>query len=189
MLPYFPLPSDSKIPEDELAEIVLQLIPVGWKRMMMFANFKSLEHSNEELVECLEGVEGLDNKNPPKRSNQNNNSSGLKKTKKSKHKRDEDEKSHNVTDNGASNKKSCKPYKFCKMFGGSAELHTTDRCNKKNLLSVLLDGHKKKRINRAKKEEFCDMAKAFKKASFKSKKARKRLYHSSLESDSSLEEE
>eukprot|EP00957_Ditylum_brightwellii_P067726 5141286-Ditylum_brightwellii.AAC.1 len=75
------------------------------------------------------------------------------------------------------------------MFGGNAELHTTDRCNKKKLLSSLLDGQKKKCMDRAKKEEFCAMAKAFKKASNKGKKAHKRLYHNSSESDSSLEEE
>eukprot|EP00957_Ditylum_brightwellii_P150190 11436715-Ditylum_brightwellii.AAC.1 len=52
----------------------------------------------------------------------------------------------------------------------------------------LLDGHKKKCTDRAKKEKFQFMAKAFKKASDKGKKARKRLYHNSSESDSSLEE-
>eukprot|EP00957_Ditylum_brightwellii_P126113 9613847-Ditylum_brightwellii.AAC.1 len=51
------------------------------------------------------------------------------------------------------------------MFGGNTELHTTDCCNKKNLLSGLLDVHKKKQFDRAKKEEFCAMVKAFKKAS------------------------
>eukprot|EP00957_Ditylum_brightwellii_P175893 13393690-Ditylum_brightwellii.AAC.1 len=71
------------------------------------------------------------------------------------------------------------------MFGGNAELHVTDHCNKKNLLSGLLDGHKKKHMDRAKKEESCAMAKAFKKASGKGKKACKRSYHDSSESDSS----
>eukprot|EP00957_Ditylum_brightwellii_P052421 3974888-Ditylum_brightwellii.AAC.1 len=56
------------------------------------------------------------------------------------------------------------------MFGNNAELHTTDCCNKKNLLSSLLYGHKKKHIDKAKKEELCAMVKAFKKVSFKSKK-------------------
>eukprot|EP00957_Ditylum_brightwellii_P041630 3153055-Ditylum_brightwellii.AAC.1 len=63
------------------------------------------------------------------------------------------------------------------MFSDNAELHTTDCCSKKNLLSGLLNGHKKKHMDRAKKEEFCAMAKALKKASFKSKKACKRSYH------------
>eukprot|EP00957_Ditylum_brightwellii_P154291 11741625-Ditylum_brightwellii.AAC.1 len=53
----------------------------------------------------------------------------------------------------------------------------------------LLDGHKKKQFDRAKKEDFCAMAKAFRKASIKGKKACKRLYQDSSESDSSLEEE
>eukprot|EP00957_Ditylum_brightwellii_P013893 1047678-Ditylum_brightwellii.AAC.1 len=75
------------------------------------------------------------------------------------------------------------------MFGDNAELHTTDRCNKKNLLSSLLDRCKKKCFDRAKKEEFCAMAKAFQKALGKGKKACKRSYHDSFESDSSLEEE
>eukprot|EP00957_Ditylum_brightwellii_P166417 12667933-Ditylum_brightwellii.AAC.1 len=58
-----------------------------------------------------------------------------------------------------------------------------------NLLSGLLDGHKKKHSDRAKKEEFCAMAKAFKKATIKGKKACNRLYHNSSEWDSSLDEE
>eukprot|EP00957_Ditylum_brightwellii_P185300 14110093-Ditylum_brightwellii.AAC.1 len=68
-------------------------------------------------------------------------------------------------------------------------MHTTYQCNKKNLLSGLLDGHKKKHMDRAKKEEFCTMAKAFKKALVKGKKDCKRLYHNSSESDSSSEGE
>eukprot|EP00957_Ditylum_brightwellii_P208465 15357591-Ditylum_brightwellii.AAC.1 len=56
------------------------------------------------------------------------------------------------------------------MLGGNTELHTTDCCNKKNLISGLLDGQKKKHLDKAKKEEFCTMAKAFKKASGKGKK-------------------
>eukprot|EP00957_Ditylum_brightwellii_P121446 9261852-Ditylum_brightwellii.AAC.1 len=76
-------------------------------------------------------------------------------------------------DNSASYKKSCKPCKLCKMFDGIAELNTIDCYNKKNLLSGLLDRHKKKCMDRAKKEEFCTMAKVFKKASFKNKKAHK----------------
>eukprot|EP00957_Ditylum_brightwellii_P090581 6898797-Ditylum_brightwellii.AAC.1 len=132
MLLYFPPPLDSKLPEDKLVEIVLCLIPVGWKRTMMCANFKPIEHSMEELVEYLEGVEHSENKNPPKRSNWINNSSGLKKTKKSKRKRDTDEESHNITAKNMSNKKSCRLYKLCKIFGGNAESHTTDHCNKNN---------------------------------------------------------
>eukprot|EP00957_Ditylum_brightwellii_P203226 15333757-Ditylum_brightwellii.AAC.2 len=75
------------------------------------------------------------------------------------------------------------------MFGGNAELHTTEHCSKKNLLSSLLDRHKKKLMDKAKKEEFCTMAKAFKKASFKSKTTRKRLIHDLSELESPLEEE
>eukprot|EP00957_Ditylum_brightwellii_P153753 11702594-Ditylum_brightwellii.AAC.1 len=92
-------------------------------------------------------------------------------------------------DNNASSKKSHKQCKLCKMFGGNAKLHTTDCCNKKNLLSGLLDGHKKKQVDRAKKEEFCAMAKAFRKASVKGKKAHKRSYQDFSESNSSSEEE
>eukprot|EP00957_Ditylum_brightwellii_P174994 13323532-Ditylum_brightwellii.AAC.1 len=111
---------------------------------MTCANFKPLKHFMEELVEYLEGVEHSETENPPERNNQNNNSSGLKKTKKGKCKRDEDEKSQNIMYNSVSYKKNCKLCKFCKVFGGNAESHTTDYCNKKNLLSSLLDGHKKK---------------------------------------------
>eukprot|EP00957_Ditylum_brightwellii_P054707 4145104-Ditylum_brightwellii.AAC.1 len=156
---------------------------------MMHANFKLLKHSMEELVGYLEGVERSDTKNPLERNNWNNNSSGLKKTKKGKHKHDEDKKYQDVTDNNASSKKSCKQCKLCKMIGSSTELHTTDCCNKKNLLSGLLDEQKKKQINRAKREEFCAMAKAFKKTTIKGKKACKSLYHDSSESNSSSEEE
>eukprot|EP00957_Ditylum_brightwellii_P036773 2785332-Ditylum_brightwellii.AAC.1 len=56
------------------------------------------------------------------------------------------------------------------MFGGNAKLHTTDHCNNKKLLPDLFDGHKKKQLDRAKKEEFCAMMKAFMKASSKGKK-------------------
>eukprot|EP00957_Ditylum_brightwellii_P202699 15331390-Ditylum_brightwellii.AAC.1 len=62
-----------------------------------------------------------------------------------------------------SSKKRCKYCKLCKMFGVNAELQFTDCCNKQNLLSSLLDGHKKKQSDRAKKEEFDAMAKAVKK--------------------------
>eukprot|EP00957_Ditylum_brightwellii_P206101 15346816-Ditylum_brightwellii.AAC.1 len=133
----------------------------------------------EELVEYLEGVKCLKTKNPPERNNWNNNkSSGLKKTKKGKHKCDKDKKSQDVLDNNASSKKSHKHYKLYKMSGGNAESHNTDHSNKNNLLSSLLDGHKKKHFNRSKKEDFCTMA-----------KAHKRSYHDSSESDSSFEEE
>eukprot|EP00957_Ditylum_brightwellii_P089582 6823152-Ditylum_brightwellii.AAC.1 len=152
MLLYVTLPLDSKLPEDKPLKIVLQLIPAGWKCTMICANFKPLEHSMEELVEYLKGVEYSENKNPPKRSNWNINSSGLKKAKKSKHKHDKGEESHNLTPKNTSNKKNCKLCKLCKMFDSNAEMHTTDRCNKNNLLSSLLDGHKKKHMERAKKE-------------------------------------
>eukprot|EP00957_Ditylum_brightwellii_P208197 15356265-Ditylum_brightwellii.AAC.1 len=143
----------AQLPEDELVDIVLWLIPVGWKCMMMCTNSKPLEHSIEELVEYLKGVECLENENSPERSNQNNNnSSGLKKTKKSKHKHHKDEESHDATTKNTSNKKSHKLCKLCKMFGGNAELHITYCCNKKNLLSGLLDGDKKKCMYKAKKE-------------------------------------
>eukprot|EP00957_Ditylum_brightwellii_P154044 11724052-Ditylum_brightwellii.AAC.1 len=119
----------------------------------------------EELVEYLEGVEYLDKGNSPERNNNwnNNNSSGLKKTKKGKRKCDEDKKSQDVSDNNTISKKSHKHCKLYKLFGGNAKLHTTDHCNTKNLLSGLLDGHKKKKIDMAKKEEFRAMAKASKK--------------------------
>eukprot|EP00957_Ditylum_brightwellii_P003421 259356-Ditylum_brightwellii.AAC.2 len=155
---------------------------------MICANFKPLKHYLKELLAHLEGVEWLENKNPPKRNNQNNNSSGPKKTKKQMCKRDEDEESQDITAKNASNKKSHKPCNLCKMFGGNAELHTTDHCNKTNLLSRLLDEHKKKCMDKAKKEKFCTMAKAFNKASFKSKKVHKRSIHDSSESESSSDE-
>eukprot|EP00957_Ditylum_brightwellii_P030248 2290130-Ditylum_brightwellii.AAC.2 len=99
----------------------------------------------EELVEYLEGVERSEIKNPlEKNSQNNNNSSGLKKTKKGKRKCDKETKSQDASDNNASSKKGCKHYKLYRMFDCNAEMHTTDRCNKKNLLSGLLDGHKKK---------------------------------------------
>eukprot|EP00957_Ditylum_brightwellii_P065086 4936985-Ditylum_brightwellii.AAC.1 len=120
---------------------------------MACANFKPLEHSMEELVEHLEGVERSETENHPEKNNQNNNnSSGLKKTKKGKCKRDEDKKSQDIMNNNTNLKKTCKHCKLCKMFGGNSESHTTDSCNKKNFLSGLLDGHKKKRFDRAKKE-------------------------------------
>eukprot|EP00957_Ditylum_brightwellii_P096569 7354981-Ditylum_brightwellii.AAC.1 len=112
---------------------------------MPCANFKPIEHSMKELVEYLEGVKHLETKNPLERNNQSSsNSSGLKKSKKGKHKCDKDEQSQEVSDNNTSSKKSRKHCEICKMFGGNAESHTTDCCNKKNLLSGLLDGHKKK---------------------------------------------
>eukprot|EP00957_Ditylum_brightwellii_P114399 8721899-Ditylum_brightwellii.AAC.1 len=136
MLPYFSQPSNSKLPEDELVEIDLQLIPAGWKRTMTWANFKPLKHSMEELVEYLAGVECSEIKNPPEKNNRNNNkSSGLKKTKKGKRKHDEDKKSQDILDNNASSKKNRKHCKLCRMFGGNAKMHTTECCNKKNLLS------------------------------------------------------
>eukprot|EP00957_Ditylum_brightwellii_P189346 14412394-Ditylum_brightwellii.AAC.1 len=144
----------------------------------------------EELVEYLNEVKYLETGNPPEKNNQiNNNSSGLKKTKKGKHKHDKDGKFQDVLDNNASSKKSCKHCKLCKMFGGNAELHITDCCNKNNLLSGLLDGLKKKPFDRAKNEEFHAMAEALKKASSKGKKACKRSYQDSSGSDSSSEEE
>eukprot|EP00957_Ditylum_brightwellii_P066638 5057425-Ditylum_brightwellii.AAC.1 len=75
------------------------------------------------------------------------------------------------------------------MFGGNAEPYTSNHCNKKSLLSGLLDGHKKKQFDRAKKEELCAMVKAFKKATVKGIFFCKRSYHDSSESDSSSEEE
>eukprot|EP00957_Ditylum_brightwellii_P004400 334055-Ditylum_brightwellii.AAC.1 len=65
------------------------------------------------------------------------------------------------------------------MFGGNLESHSTEQCNKKALLSGLLYGHKKKRYDKTKKEEFHAMAKALQKVSLKSKRARKRSHHDS----------
>eukprot|EP00957_Ditylum_brightwellii_P165701 12614712-Ditylum_brightwellii.AAC.1 len=42
MLPYFPPPSNSKLLENKLVEIVLLLIPADWKCTMTCANFKGL---------------------------------------------------------------------------------------------------------------------------------------------------
>eukprot|EP00957_Ditylum_brightwellii_P081321 6185993-Ditylum_brightwellii.AAC.1 len=99
---------------------------------MACANFKPLKHSMEELVEYLKGDKHLETKNPLERNNQNNNnSSGLKKTKKGKCKDDKDKQSQDILNNNTSPKKSCKHCKLCKVFGGNAELHTTDHCNKR----------------------------------------------------------
>eukprot|EP00957_Ditylum_brightwellii_P134328 10240995-Ditylum_brightwellii.AAC.1 len=75
------------------------------------------------------------------------------------------------------------------MFGGNAGSHSTERCNKKTLLASILDGHKRKCVDKAKREEFCTMAKAFKNANLKSKKTPKRSVPDSSESESSLDEE
>eukprot|EP00957_Ditylum_brightwellii_P136725 10426515-Ditylum_brightwellii.AAC.1 len=142
----------------------------------------------EEIVEYLKGVECSENKNPPKRNNWNNNSSGPKKTKKQKQKHDKDEESQEVTAKNTSNKKSCKLCKLCKIFCGNADLHTTDHCNKKNLISSLLDGHKKKRMDKAKKEEFCAMAKVFRRPPLRAKN-HKRVIHNLLEFESYSDKE
>ena len=76
MLPYFPPPSNSKLPEDKLVKIILCLISAGWKHMMMYANFKPLEASMEELAKYLEGVEHSEIENPPDRNPRKNNSDG-----------------------------------------------------------------------------------------------------------------
>eukprot|EP00957_Ditylum_brightwellii_P191821 14603034-Ditylum_brightwellii.AAC.1 len=77
MLPYFPQPLNSELPENKLVEIVLQLIPAGWKRKMTCTNFKPCKHSMEELVEYFKGVKCSETENPPERNNNwnNNNSS------------------------------------------------------------------------------------------------------------------
>eukprot|EP00957_Ditylum_brightwellii_P161876 12324645-Ditylum_brightwellii.AAC.1 len=116
----------------------LQEINMGWKHTMRCTNFKPLKYSMEELVEYLEGVERLETKNPPEINNPNNTSSGLKKTKKGKCKHDEDKKSQGVMENGTSYKKSCKPCELCKMFGGNAELHTTDHRKKRICSPIFL---------------------------------------------------
>eukprot|EP00957_Ditylum_brightwellii_P074119 5632284-Ditylum_brightwellii.AAC.1 len=113
----------------------------------------------------------------------------MKKTRRGKRKRDKDKKSQDILDNNTSSKKSHRHCELCKIFGGNAELHITDCCNKKNLLSGLPAGYKKKQLDRAKKEELCTMAKVLKKAISKGKQACKRSYHDSSESVSSSEEE
>eukprot|EP00957_Ditylum_brightwellii_P123871 9442699-Ditylum_brightwellii.AAC.1 len=138
MLPYFLPPSNSKFLEDKLVKIILCLIPAGWKHMMMCANFKPLEASMEELVEYLEEVERSEIKNPPDRNPRKNNSNGPKQTKKNNRKCEEDRESHDVTANTMSSKKSRRNCKLCKMFGGNAESHSTERCNKKPYWLVFL---------------------------------------------------
>eukprot|EP00957_Ditylum_brightwellii_P122952 9374768-Ditylum_brightwellii.AAC.1 len=97
MLPYFPQPSNSKLLEDKIIEIVLQLIPAGWNCTMICANFRPLEHSKEELVEYLKGVKCSETENPSERNCQNNNnSSGLKKTKKGNCMHDKDKKFQDI---------------------------------------------------------------------------------------------
>eukprot|EP00957_Ditylum_brightwellii_P116236 8866306-Ditylum_brightwellii.AAC.1 len=129
MLPYFLPPSNSKLPEDKLVEIILCLIPTDWKHMMACANFKPLEASMEELVKCLKGVECSEIENPPDRNPRKDNSNSPKKTKKNKPKREEARKSHGITANTTSSKKSCRTCKLCKMFDGNAESHSTEHCN------------------------------------------------------------
>eukprot|EP00957_Ditylum_brightwellii_P001883 144527-Ditylum_brightwellii.AAC.1 len=75
------------------------------------------------------------------------------------------------------------------MFGGNAESYSTEGCNKKTLFTSLLDGHKRKHTDKAKKEEFRAMAKAFKKANLKSKRTFKRSVPDSSKSESSSDEE
>eukprot|EP00957_Ditylum_brightwellii_P153887 11713543-Ditylum_brightwellii.AAC.1 len=131
MLPYLLPPLNSKLPEDKLVKIILRLILTGWKRMMTCANSKPLEASMEELAEYREGVECSEIKNPPGRNPRKDNSDGPKKTKNNKCKHEEDKESHNVTANTMSSKKSRRTCKLYKMFGGNAESHSTERCNKK----------------------------------------------------------
>eukprot|EP00957_Ditylum_brightwellii_P183574 13983185-Ditylum_brightwellii.AAC.1 len=69
------------------------------------------------------------------------------------------------------------------MFGGNSKSHMTKQCNKKALLSGLLDGYKKKHYDKTKKEEFRTTAKALQKVSLKSKRACKRSHHNSSESE------
>ena len=188
MLPYFPQPLNSKLPEDKLVEIILQLIPMGWKCMMTCANFKPLKATMEELVKYLEGVKRSETENPPKR---NPKPTAAQRTNKNKNKckRGEKEDSPETTAMLPSTKKSCRKCKLCKMFGGNSESHSTKQCNKKALFAGLLDGHKKKHYDKTKKEEFCAMAKALQNVSLKSKRARKRSCHDSSESESSSDKE
>eukprot|EP00957_Ditylum_brightwellii_P145693 11093472-Ditylum_brightwellii.AAC.1 len=67
--------------------------------------------------------------------------------------------------------------------------HTALNAAKKTLLASLLDGHKRKCVDKVKKEEFCAMGKAFKKANLKTKKTCKRSVPDSSKSESSLDEE
>ena len=156
--------------------------------MMTCANFKPLEATMEELVKYLEGVERSETENPSER---NPKAAAAQKANKNKNKRkrDKEEDSPETTATSSSTKKSSRKCELCKMFGGNSESHTTEQCNKKALLLGLLDGHKKKRYNKTKKEEFCAMAKTFQKVSLKSKRACKRSCHDSSESESSSDEE
>eukprot|EP00957_Ditylum_brightwellii_P204470 15339411-Ditylum_brightwellii.AAC.1 len=135
---------------------------------MMCANFKPLEASMEELGEYLKGVECSEIKNPPDSNPRKKNSDGPKQTEKNKRKRNKDRESHDITANTMSSKKS---HRNCKLY------------------KILLDGHKKKHMDKAKKEDFCAMAKAVKKANLKSKKSCKRSAPNLLEFESSLDEE
>ena len=155
---------------------------------MTCVNFKPLEATMEELVEYLEGVKRSETENPPER---NPKAAAAQKTNKNenKRKRGKEEGSPKTTATLPSSKKSRRKCKLCKMFGGNLESHTTKQCNKKALVSGLLDGHKKKRHDKAKKEEFCAMAKALQKASLKSKRARKRSCRDLSESESSSDKE
>ena len=156
--------------------------------MMTCANFKPLEATMEELVEYLEGVKRSETENPPER---NPKPAAAQRTNKNKNKRKcgEEEDSPKTTATLSSTKNSCRKCELCKMFGGNSESHSTKQCNKKALLSGILDGHKKKRYDNTKKEEFRAMVKALQKVSLKSKRACKRSRHDSSESESSSDEE
>eukprot|EP00957_Ditylum_brightwellii_P174698 13302655-Ditylum_brightwellii.AAC.2 len=53
---------------------------------------------------------------------------------------------------------------MCKIFDCLAETHMTDNCNMKNLLSNLLDKHKKKQSKEAQKEKCQTMIRSSKKS-------------------------
>eukprot|EP00957_Ditylum_brightwellii_P058176 4411658-Ditylum_brightwellii.AAC.1 len=94
----------------------------------------------EESVEYLKGVKCLEINDPPEKNNwNNNNSSGLKKLKRA---------SVNVT------RMKSPETSWTTTLDGNAESHTTDHCNKKNLLSGLLDGHKNNDLPGQKRKSF-----------------------------------
>eukprot|EP00957_Ditylum_brightwellii_P192751 14676659-Ditylum_brightwellii.AAC.1 len=107
MLPHFPQPLNSKLLEDELVEIILRLIPAGWKRMMTCANLKLLKATMEELVEYLEGVKRSETENPPERNPKATAAQKASKNK-NKRKRGEEEDSPETTATSSSTKKSCR---------------------------------------------------------------------------------
>eukprot|EP00957_Ditylum_brightwellii_P166130 12648288-Ditylum_brightwellii.AAC.1 len=151
---------------------------------MTCVNFKPHKYSIEKLVDFLEGVERSETNNSPEKE-KNAYKEKSKNINPNKRICDENEKSHDTSN---ANKKIWHPCKLCKMFGASADMYTTDKCDKKNLLSTLLDKHKKKHSKEACREDFFVREKAFKTALHKKKMCKRSCNNLDLNSSSDDEE-